>query len=428
MAEAVGHISAEQKRAALEAVLRSHAMSRSEQLRGLLAYLVRQEIAGQRETLTEYQIAVEGLGLPAGYAPGEDSTVRNRAYTLRRKVEEIYRTELAGERVRLEFVKGSYLPRFVVAPVEPVETSIIPAVVVPLAEVAAKRETRPWMAFALGLVVAGLSFWGWAAARGTGLDPVLHEAWGPLLRADANALICVATTPQMPVRGIKAPGIWKPLAGEPVLEAPPSVVDWYLKLRPAAADSKIYLLPTTNSVGLGDALGAAAGARLLTSAGASFQVLAERLVPLAAMRRRNVVLLAGSSDSDAVRHWLSKAPFHLQFNEATGDYAIVEQKAGGRVFSAKRGGQNTLVETYGMVTVAPSEGSEGQQRTIAIVGAYTAGVQGAMDFLTSAEALRDLRQRMGGKFPAAYQVIVRTSMDKMLPLSYRYETHVVMEP
>ena len=60
---------------------------------------------------------------------------------------------------------------------------------------------------------------------------------------------------------------------------------------------------------------------------------------------------------------------------------------------------------------------EGRQRTIAVVGAYTAGVRGAMDFFTSVEALRDLRKRMTGKFPAAYQVIVTTSMDKMLPLS-----------
>ena len=52
-----------------------------------------------------------------------------------------------------------------------------------------------------------------------------------------------------------------------------------------------------------------------------------------------------------------------------------------------------------------------------MVGAYTAGVRGAMDFFTSVEALRDLRKRMTGKFPAAHQVIVTTSMDKMLPLS-----------
>jgi hypothetical protein len=427
MAEALGTISLEQKRAALDAILRSHAMSRSDQLRGLLTYLVQQEIDGHRETLTEYQIAVEGLGLPSSYAPGEDSTVRNRAYTLRRKVDEIYRRELTKEPVRVEFIKGSYVPRFVLVAPDPLETSIIPAEVV-APPMVSKRELSPWWAFGLGLMLAGIGFWGWTSIKGTGVDPVLHEFWGPLLSPDTDALICVATTPQMPVRGIQAPGVWKPLAGEPVLEAPPNVVEWYLKQRPAAAGSKIYLLPTTNSVGLGDALGAAAAARLLTSAGASFQVLAERLVPVAAMRRRNVVLLGGSSDSEAIQHWLSKAPFRLQFNPATGDYSIVEQKAGGRVFSAKRDGQNKLVESYGMVTVMPSEGSEGRQRTIALVGAYTAGVQGAMDFATSGEALRDLRQRMGGKFSAAYQVIVRTSIDKMLPLSYRYESHVVLEP
>ena len=53
----------------------------------------------------------------------------------------------------------------------------------------------------------------------------------------------------MPVRGIKGSGMWKPLAREPVLEAPLSVVDWDVKLRPAAADDKVYLSPTTNSIG-----------------------------------------------------------------------------------------------------------------------------------------------------------------------------------
>lgn|GEM_PF-3959942 len=101
------------------------------------------------------------------------------------------------------------------------------------------------------------------------------------------------------------------------------------------------------------------------------------------------MLLGGASDSAAVVHWLSKAPFRLPFNEPTGDYAIVEQKAG---------------------------------------GAYMAGVQGAMHFLTSADGLRGLRQRIGGKFPAAYLVIVRTSQNKMLPWRCHYETHMVMEP
>ena len=81
--------------------------------------------------------------------------MRNRAYTLRRKVNEIYRTELAGAPIRIEFMKGSYLPRFVSAVPEPLVTSTIPRAVL-----APKREMRPWLAFGLGLVVAGLSLGG----------------------------------------------------------------------------------------------------------------------------------------------------------------------------------------------------------------------------------------------------------------------------
>jgi hypothetical protein len=431
MERTAGEISAGGKQAALEAVLKSQAFGRSDQLRSLLGFLVGQEAAGRRESLTEYQIGVEGLGLSANYAPGEDSTVRNRMYMLRRKLEEAYRTELAGTPIRIEFSKGSYLPHFVEVEAKappaaaPVEESA-EVVLDPRSLPRARRSWGPWVGFLAGLAVAGLAFLLSAQRSNAGVDEVLREAWGPLLTPEADTLVCVATTPQMPVRGI--PGVWKPMAGEPVLEAPPSVVDWYLKLRPSAAGSRIYLLPTTNSVGLGDALGAAAASRLLTSAGARFQVLAERLVPLPAMRKRNVVLLGGSSDSDTIQQLLRTMPFRVEFNAESGDYAIEERKAGGRIFRARRSQGNHLEETFGLVTVMPSLGSDGAQRTIVFVGVYTAGVQGAMDFLTSPEAMRGLRERMGGRFAASYQLVVRTTTDKMLPLSYRYETHVTVAP
>lgn len=431
MEHAAGEISAGGKQAALEAVLKSQTFGRSEQLRSLLRFLVGQEAAGRAESLTEYQIGVEGLGLSASYAPGEDSTVRNRMYTLRRKLEEAYRGELTGTPVRIEFAKGSYVPHFVEVEAKP-RPELAPAletaevVLTPSAPPVAKRSWGPWVGFVAGLVVAGIAFGIWSQRAGTGVDEVLREAWGPLLTHEADALVCVATTPQMPVRGI--PGVWKPMAGEPVLEAPPSVVDWYLKLRPSAAGSRIYLLPTTNSVGLGDALGAVTASRLLTAAGAPFQVLAERLVPLPAMRKRNVVVLGGSSDSDTIQQLLRTMPFRLEFNQDSGDYAIVEKKEGGRIFKARRSQGNHLEETFGLVTVMPSAGSDGAQRTIVFVGVYTAGVQGAMDFLTSPEAMRGLRERMGGKFAGSYQLVVRTTTDKMLPLSYRYETHVAVTP
>ena len=97
-----------------------------------------------------------------------------------------------------------------------------------------------------------------------------------------------------------------------MLEAPPNVTEWYRRLRPASAGKKIFLLPTYNSVGLGDALGAAAATRLLATAGATFQVVPERVVPLAAMRKRNVVLMGGSVETQSIQYWLKKAPFSTQ--------------------------------------------------------------------------------------------------------------------
>ena len=199
MPELLSRISNEQKRAALDAALQSKTLGRAEQLKSLLRFLVEKEIAGEAAQLSEYQIGVEGIGLPASYAPGEDSTVRNRAYTLRRKLEDLYRTELTATALQIEFPKGSYVPRFVEA--TPAATPVIEP---PRAETPAPAKPSRWpilLAFAAGLAVAGAAWWTTAPSR-PAIDPILREAWGPLLDSDANAVICVATSPQMPVREV----------------------------------------------------------------------------------------------------------------------------------------------------------------------------------------------------------------------------------
>jgi hypothetical protein len=41
------------------------------------------EIAGRAAEIKEYSIATEALGHPAAYSPGDGSSVRNRAHSLR---------------------------------------------------------------------------------------------------------------------------------------------------------------------------------------------------------------------------------------------------------------------------------------------------------------------------------------------------------
>src|SRR5262249_19920379 len=106
-------VTAEQKQAALDAVLRSNTFARSDQLKSFLRYVCEMEIAGHGHELTEYLIGVEALGRPSQYSPGDDSAVRNRAFALRKKLQEFYERENPDAPIRIELHKGSYCPHFV---------------------------------------------------------------------------------------------------------------------------------------------------------------------------------------------------------------------------------------------------------------------------------------------------------------------------
>src|SRR5215470_6096427 len=106
-------VTAEQKQAALDAVLRSNTFARSDQLKSFLRYVCEMEIAGHGHELTEYLIGVEALGRPSQYSPGDDSAVRNRAFALRKKLQEFYEREMPDAPIRIELHKGSYCPHFV---------------------------------------------------------------------------------------------------------------------------------------------------------------------------------------------------------------------------------------------------------------------------------------------------------------------------
>src|SRR5215475_5430011 len=109
-------VTAEQKQAALEAVLRSNTFARADQLKSFLKYVCEMEIAGHGHELSEYLIGVEALGRPSQYSPGDDSAVRNRAFALRKKLQEFYEREKPDAPIRIELHKGSYCPHFVEGP------------------------------------------------------------------------------------------------------------------------------------------------------------------------------------------------------------------------------------------------------------------------------------------------------------------------
>ena len=101
-----------EKRQALEQVLQSVTFLRASQVRNFLRYICEMELAGRGATLHEYLIGVEALGRPTAYSTDEDSSVRRRAYALRRKLDQVYAGELAHAKVRIDVPKGGYVPMF----------------------------------------------------------------------------------------------------------------------------------------------------------------------------------------------------------------------------------------------------------------------------------------------------------------------------
>src|SRR5688572_27210696 len=109
---AASFIADAEKRQALQDVLQSVTFLRASQVRNFLRYICEMELAGRGETLHEYLIGVEALGRPDAYSTDEDSSVRRRAFALRRKLDQVYASELATASIRIDVPKGSYVPRF----------------------------------------------------------------------------------------------------------------------------------------------------------------------------------------------------------------------------------------------------------------------------------------------------------------------------
>jgi hypothetical protein len=462
-------VTAEQKQAALEAVLRSNTFARADRLKSFLKYVCEMEIAGHGHELSEYLIGVEALGRPSQYSPGDDSAVRNRAFALRKKLQEFYERENPDAPIRIELHKGSYCPRFVEgatpeksnvngystpqAP-SPVSSqasastssqasgSLVPALLpeaipAPREVVVRDERKRSLRSFLVGVVVTAiisgaiyLMIGGRHDASSTqpGIPPILAEAWGPILSPNAEVVICVANPPSFSVHSATTPSpVSTPSFNDPSGRSMPRELrDWYRQRYPSPDDRNHFLTITTNATYWGDSIGAMTALRLLTSAGVTPQMFPEKVVAVPTLRRRNVVLFGAPEYSPAVTHFLEKCPLTVKYLDSIIDRGPGQSATA--TYSSKRNAQNRLTHVYGLITVLPSDNSTDRpRRTVIFSGVNSAGAQAAAEFFTSPENLTELRKRMNGEghnhFPPAYQVVVGAETDDNILLNFKYETH-----
>jgi hypothetical protein len=430
-------LSPEQKRLALEQVLQGNTFSRADQLKRFLRYVCEMEIAGRAETIKEYSIATEALGHSAAYSSSEASSVRSRAYSLRQKLQEYYEIEHPDAEIQISLQKGSYVPCFVRRPevltrLEAVERP--EAVEQVGAGISSPDKTRRNLAFAFcagALVVLALgvvALFVVNVGKADSVEPALRETWGPMLRPGAEVVVCIGSPPSLLLKSWK---IDPTPFNKDVTPAPEGIVNWYSGLRMMDGGGKLYMGNSLNTLLAGDALAAMRAVRVLTSAGASIQVLPEAGLRPLVLRGRNVLLIGSPNYSPYAARVLRSSPFSIYFDTASREEVIADNRpetGPKQIFRPKRDefGQTTM--SYGLLTVIRSGTENGRnEQTVIFSGIGSAGSQAAMEFFASAPDLKEFRERLKreGKerMPDSFQVIVRCGVDRLLALDWHYETH-----
>jgi hypothetical protein len=414
----------EQARRAVEEVLASATLARSDQLRSFLRYVCERTLAGNGKEINEYSVAVEALGKAADFSPAEDSAVRRTAYELRQKLHRYYETEQPRARMRIELPKGSYAPRFVAVeaagPEEPV----------PAGGTALPANRKPVWALAAGLalsilisIVLGVIAWRGSAR----INPTVREAWRPVIATGDRVVISVGTVLHLVVR----PYMTVVAEGLPKYPAPPELYPLFRQHRPLEEGVELWMHPVDNSVQFGHAEAATVAATTLTLMGVPYQILPERSAPAPALRGRNVVLIADPQNSNEAAERLDKTPVTLVFDPNYQDVVVRERTGSHTVWAGKRGQDKRYTEVYGLITVLPAEGeAAGPHHVLIFSGLTSVGTQGAAEFFSRPESLRVLQEKLAAEgyagFPTAYQVVVRCASNDTLLLSTEYAAHRVI--
>jgi adenylate cyclase len=146
--------SAEVVRRELERILASPDFVASDRLKRFLRFVVEETLAGRKDRLHAYPIALEVLGRDASFDPQTDPVVRMEAGRLRRRLERYYLGAGQSDPVRIDIPKGGYAPTFT-RQLNGGRANASPGFLVPWRGPQRRWPGRPWLALG-ALALAGV--------------------------------------------------------------------------------------------------------------------------------------------------------------------------------------------------------------------------------------------------------------------------------
>lgn len=406
-----------EQRAALQRVLKSTALSHSESLRRLLAYLGEKALNGGGADLKEYTIGLEAFGKPESYDPQQDSTVRVLASKLRHKLEEYYASEGAQDPIRIELPRGHYRLQFQARQRVGGRASAL-----------AQIRLRGWQyaTFGLGLaaiVLLTLNLTHWlpeSRAARTVVSPAsfptqeMAQLWRPYVDSSRPILFVLGT----PLFTKFSGGFFRS----------PQVNDWEV----AAASGTLrairkllgsdYAVPWHNFTGVGEA----------TAAFLLAQLLAPQRIPI--MLKRSSALAWEDLEHYNVI-FLGSPKFNRQLLDLVASADFVIERGVIRNRNPRPGeaqeyrdvwpNKAELGEDYALIHHLP--GLHGRGNILILGSSSTQGTWAAAQYVTEPAHVKQLVSRLrlpgSGELPSAYQVLIRARFKQDVPVEVAYVTH-----
>jgi hypothetical protein len=381
----------------VERIAASPYFSRSARLRDLLVYLCERVLEGDAAEIHEQEVGHKVFGRAADYDTATDNIVRVHASMLRKRLEQYFSTEGAGEPVVIEIPKGNYAPVFHERP-----GSSTSPVMVPPAPGAPKPDWRLRALAASTLLLASSTIYlalprGAPAALPRGENVRLF--WSQIFR------------PHQPtdlVLDDAALGLYQELTSRPLTLADYFDRGYLRTLAETAAGAKLDEQSATAIVLRRQSSYAAASfvwnlGRKAGALSAQATLHFARDYSFHALKSDNAVLVGNSRSNPWAEPFESKLGLHWAFDTASSLYYPVDAK-----HSYRPAGSGEAREGYAVIALLPNLGSSGNVLLVSATGG--SAMNSTADFLTDEEAMARLRGALPGapadRFPS-FEALLR---------------------
>jgi hypothetical protein len=412
-----------EKREELRRVLDSKYFAQSPKKKRFLEFVSEQTYLGNGPSLNEYLIGVEVYGRGSDFNSQRDPIVRVQAHDIRRLLKKYYEEDGKDSLITIELPAGAYVPLFQRRPIE--------EDVAPVQDVALLPEPAPSthdhypviIGILAAICIAQLILY-FALLRGGRAPQVVSSTaaaipadlawfWKPFFPPAAPPLIVIPNHPLL--RAAHGGDSEQTLAHshEIAKDALPEFRDTihFRELK------RFQFVPSaTDFTSVGETMGVIRLYDLFNQVGQRSRVQPSRLVSFDDIKRGNAILLGGNQAWSG-RVFLNENGFLFQngviLNKAPahGEKAVYKPE-----FDPVT---NQLTRDYALILMLPNERRD--DRVLLVYGIFTQGSQAAIEYLTTPDRMRELRQALVAAsadhttVPAYFQALLTTPVENSVP-------------